>query len=63
MIGFDAAYTGSTVFVKDITGRQLLQTKLSTSPQQVPTGSLPTGVYMVTLYNNGQVGARLLVKE
>ncbi len=63
MINFDAAYTGSTIFIKDITGRQLLQTKLTTSPQQLPTGNLPPGVYMVTLYNNGQIGARLLVKE
>ena len=63
MIDFDAAYTGSTILIKDITGRQLLQSKLSTSPQQLPTGNLPPGVYMVTLYNNGQIGARLLVKE
>ena len=63
MIDFDAAYTGSTIFIKDITGRQLLQTKLTTSPQQLPIGNLPPGVYLVTLYNNGQMGARLLVKE
>jgi len=62
-IDFDAAYTGSTIFVKDITGRALFKTQLSTSPQQIPTGSLPPGVYLVTLYNNRQVGARLLVKE
>ena len=63
MIDFDAAHTGSTIFVKDITGRELIQTKLSASPQQIPTGNLPPGVYLVTLYNNGEVGARLLVKE
>jgi len=63
MIDYDAAYTGSTVLVKDITGRELFKTQLSASPQQLATGSLPPGVYTVMLYNNGQVGARLLLKE
>jgi photosystem II stability/assembly factor-like uncharacterized protein len=63
ILDFDAAYTGATIFVKDITGRQVLQTQLTTSPQQLPTGSLTPGVYMVMLYKDGQVGARLLVKE
>ena len=62
-IDFDATYTGSNVFVKDITGRELQQTKLVSSPQVIPTGNLAPGVYMVTLYNNGQVGAKLLVKR
>jgi hypothetical protein len=62
-ISFDAAYTGATIFVKDITGRQLDQKQLTHSPQQIPTGNLPPGVYLVTMYINGEVGARLLVKE
>ena len=63
MIDFDAAYTGASILVKDITGRQLFETRLQNSPQQIPTANLPAGVYIVTLYNNGQVGARLMVKD
>jgi len=63
MIDFDATYTGSTVMVEDITGKELFETKLTASPQQIYTGNLPAGVYLVALYNNGQIGARLLVKE
>jgi len=51
-----------------MTGRQLFSTQLSASPQQLPTGNLAPGVYMVMMYSNGpdgyrEVGARLLVKE
>jgi len=63
MIDFEAAYTDSPVYVRDITGRQLFETKLNTSPQQIPTGNLSPGMYLVTMYSNWQMGARLLVKE
>ncbi len=63
MIDFDASYTGSSIIVKDITGRELLQTRLETSPQQLPIGNLPAGIYLVMLNNKGQVGAKMLVKE
>jgi hypothetical protein len=62
-IAFTPTYTNAILILKDITGRQILQTKLSTSPQQLPTGNLPAGVYMVTLNANGQAGARLLIKN
>ena len=63
MIDFDAGYTGSIIAVKDVTGRSVLQTRLATSPQQIATGDLPAGIYVVTLNNNGQVEAKLFVKE
>jgi hypothetical protein len=63
MVDFDASYTAAILQVKDLTGRELLQTKLASSPQQLKLANLPAGVYVVTLNINGQVGARLLIKN
>jgi hypothetical protein len=63
IIDFNPGYTGATLILKDITGREILQTKLSTAPQQLPTGNLPAGVYIVTINGNGQTGAKLLIKN
>jgi Secretion system C-terminal sorting domain len=63
MIDFDASFTGALLQVNDITGRQLLQIKLTSSPQQLQLTNLPAGLYAVVLNAEEKAITRLLVKE
>ena len=63
MINHDASFVGAMVYIKDITGRQLLQAQLKNSPERIPIAALPAGVYLVTAFKDGLSVTRLLVKE
>jgi hypothetical protein len=63
MLDFDPACAGGIIILEDITGRKILQTRLTTSPRQLPVADLPPGVYVLSLVVNGQVGTRLMIKN
>ena len=64
MIDFDAAHTGSAIFIKDITGRKVITEKNHTGACTLPVSQLPAGLYFVQLSDDRVgVGVKKLVVE
>lgn len=57
----EGSKTGGDVAILDLTGRQLMQSPISNGTTQFFVGTLPDGLYFVTLYNGGTATTRKLI--